>query len=220
MNSIAVLIDVENMDVEQAPTIMRHARALGDTPVVRLFGDFSVNRHAGWCRFALESGHETVMQGNGGSGKNSTDIVLTIHAMDLLFSSAVDGFCLVSNDRDFVPLALRLRSARRPVYVICSAPDTRIEGACTEAFALGPAIRVLPPPRPSPSPLVAAFLAVSGDRKEMTLVEAGKLLRRHSPKMFEGLPKSGGLRKLFSANPDFVELGKGPSLRIRLKEAR
>ena len=51
------------------------------------------------------------------SAKNGADIALAIDAMDILYAGAVTAFCIVSNDRDFVPLALRLRAAGKPFKV-------------------------------------------------------------------------------------------------------
>jgi len=42
-------------------------------------------------------------------GKNTTDIVLVIDAMDLLNSNHIDVFCIVSSDSDYTPLAQRIR---------------------------------------------------------------------------------------------------------------
>src|SRR5205085_3766390 len=49
-------------------------------------------------------------------GKNASDIMLVIDAMDLLHSKRFDGFCLVSSDSDFTRLASRLREEGADVY--------------------------------------------------------------------------------------------------------
>jgi hypothetical protein len=46
----------------------------------------------------------------------ATDPALIIDAMDLLRSTSVDGFCLVSSDSDFTRLATRMREAGLIVY--------------------------------------------------------------------------------------------------------
>jgi uncharacterized LabA/DUF88 family protein len=55
--------------------------------------------------------------GNTQSGKNSSDVRLTIDAMDILYSDIhnVDAFFLISSDSDFAPLASRLRMAGKKV---------------------------------------------------------------------------------------------------------
>jgi len=50
------------------------------------------------------------------SGKNATDSAMIIDAMDLLYSSRFDGFCIVSSDSDFTRLASRIREAGLTVY--------------------------------------------------------------------------------------------------------
>lgn len=218
MPSLAILIDAENMPVAHAPAIIRRARTWGALSVVRLFGDFTSNRHAGWSEVARAFGYEIVQQPNGGRGKNSTDIALTINAMDLLHRDAVDGFCLVSNDRDFLPLATRLANAGKPVYAIGGHVDKRVT-CFSDKFELTP---MAPPPppvakKPPTPPIVAAFLKVSGGSPELTLAQAGMMLRRHAPKLFEGKGKKGALRKLLKASGRFEEVGAGGALRIRLK---
>jgi hypothetical protein len=42
-------------------------------------------------------------------GKNATDSAMIIDAMDILHSSVVEGFCLVSSDSDYTRLATRIR---------------------------------------------------------------------------------------------------------------
>ncbi len=237
MSSLAVLIDADNMPAEHAPEVMRRARLWGDVSIVRLFGDFSGNRLADWCELAHNNGYETILQLNGGKGKNSTDIALTIHAMDLLHDGAVDCFCLASNDRDFLPLAARLRGAGKRVYAVCTKLDQRMTMSFTAVIALAPTPRLavqtagpskpiskpVPPqakaPISSQTPIVSAFLAVSGDQAVLTLAQAGLLLRRHAPLLFKGVSKNGGVRKMFKESGQFEELGSGSALRIRLKRA-
>lgn len=43
------------------------------------------------------------------TGKNATDSAMIIDAMDILYSGAVNGFCLVSSDSDYTRLATRIR---------------------------------------------------------------------------------------------------------------
>ena len=49
-------------------------------------------------------------------GKDATDMGLIIDAMDLLYSGNFSGFCLVSSDSDFTPLASRIRASGLVVY--------------------------------------------------------------------------------------------------------
>src|SRR5690606_17542825 len=124
-------------------------------PLIRIFGDFGAGRCAEWCELARARGFELTFQPNGGARKNSTDIALAIHAMDLLHEGVVRVFCLASSDRDFVPLATRLRRSGRKVLIAGAGLDARMVGACDDYLEMRP-------PVPEP-PLVAAFRQVAQD---------------------------------------------------------
>jgi hypothetical protein len=208
VTKLAVLIDAENIEVASATDVLAHARRFGDLNIVRLFGDFTEMRMSGWLDLARVKGYQPVLQLNGGRRKNSTDIALAIDAMDILHTSAVDAFCLVSDDRDFVPLAARLRAAGRRVYAICKSADPRMQSICTEVISLAAAA--------SEPAIVKAFLAISTGVEEMTLSQVGSLLRKHAPHLVPAAGK-GRLRKSLMETGRFLETGSGPGLRIRLK---
>lgn len=107
---LAVLIDGENVSPQLAEQVFAVVRTLGAPSELTIFGEFS-GPAKGWsdvaARHALDMRHVP----SGGNGKNSTDIALTIAAMDLLRDGEVSGFCIVSSDGDFAPLAKRIRQA-------------------------------------------------------------------------------------------------------------
>ena len=113
---LAVLIDGENVSASHMPTIMEHAKRLGEPLARCVVGDFAANRLSEWADIAPEHALETCFQRSGGKNKNSADIALTIRAMDLLAERRFGSFLIVSSDRDFAPLALRLRRSGFPVY--------------------------------------------------------------------------------------------------------
>lgn len=49
-------------------------------------------------------------------GKNSTDILMIIDAMDLLHKGEANAFCSVTSDSDFAPLIRRMRNEGLEVY--------------------------------------------------------------------------------------------------------
>ena len=53
--------------------------------------------------YGLEQRHH----GRTTPGKNATDIALVVDAMDILYSGAIEHFCLVTSDSDYTPLVLR-----------------------------------------------------------------------------------------------------------------
>ena len=64
-----------------------------------------------WQEIVPHYGIEQRHHGQTTPGKNATDIALVIDAMDILYSGAIEHFCLLASDSDYTPLALRLRSA-------------------------------------------------------------------------------------------------------------
>ena len=81
----------------------------------KIYGDWSRNTN-GWDKDCLLSySIQPVQQFSYTTGKNSTDSAMIIDAMDLLYTSNIDGFCLVTSDSDFTRLASRLREAGKQV---------------------------------------------------------------------------------------------------------
>ena len=71
-----------------------------------------------WQEVAPRYGLEQRHHGRTTPGKNATDIAMVVDAMDILYSSAIEHFCLVTSDSDYTPLVLRLRSAGCQVFGI------------------------------------------------------------------------------------------------------
>ena len=112
---LAVLIDSENFPLWALERVWTEIEKLGEPVIRRVYGNIAANARR-WTelstRLALESRRQAVHS----IGMNATDIVMVIDAMDILASEDVDGFCLVSSDSDFTPLAMRLRQADRLVF--------------------------------------------------------------------------------------------------------
>ena len=83
---------------------------VGRVIIKRAYADWSVhrNRRDQLLEYGIEASHHFRSTKQ---SKNSSDISLTIDAIDLLYSAPVDVFVIVSSDSDFVPLVNKLRSA-------------------------------------------------------------------------------------------------------------
>ena len=88
----------------------------GTAHVKRIYGDWTSPNLKGWKDILLEHALQPVQQFGYTKGKNSTDSAMIIDAMDLLYSSKFDGFCIVSSDSDFTRLASRIREGGLNVY--------------------------------------------------------------------------------------------------------
>ncbi|MEE8353637.1 MAG: NYN domain-containing protein [Dehalococcoidales bacterium] len=111
---IAVLVDVENVGLSSIPALFEKLADVGRITVKKAYADWS---SAGNRRDQLlELGIEPIQVFHASpSGKNSSDIKLATDAVDLLYTSPVDTFVIVSSDSDFMTLVSRLRAAGKTV---------------------------------------------------------------------------------------------------------
>ncbi len=111
---LAVLIDFENTGLQAIQWLFDQISDIGRIIVKKAYADWSVARDK--RDLLLELGVEPVhLFRSRGGGKNSSDILLTIEAVELLHQSPVDTFVIVSSDSDFVPLVSKLRAAGKTV---------------------------------------------------------------------------------------------------------
>ena len=138
---IAVLIDAENVDPSYAQQIFSYARSLGEVTIREIYGaGISLNE---WADPIFENTIQPKFTLRPNRFKNSSDIALTIGAMEMLFNSRteknmVDAVIIASSDSDFSPLAFHLRAAG--IDVIGMGEPGRINPmwpkACTEFVPL------------------------------------------------------------------------------------
>jgi uncharacterized protein (TIGR00288 family) len=111
---IAVLIDYENVGLGSIQPLFDQLSDVGRIIVKRAYADWTSK---GKLRDqVLELGIEPVHHFRStGSGKNSSDIHLVVDAVELLYTSPVDTFVIVSADSDFVGLVSKLRASGKIV---------------------------------------------------------------------------------------------------------
>ncbi len=111
---IAVLIDYENVGLGSIQSLLDQVSDVGRIIVKRAYADWAVaaNKRDQLLELGIEAIHNPRLAS---AGKNSSDIRLVIDATDLLYSSPVDTFVIVSSDSDFVPLVSKLRAAGKTV---------------------------------------------------------------------------------------------------------
>ncbi len=112
---VAVLIDAENIASKYIDIILTEANNLGNVIIKRIYGDWTSQQMGSWKPVVLDNSIQPIQQYANVSGKNSSDSALIIDAMDLLYQSRLDCFCIVSSDSDFTRLAARLRESEKYV---------------------------------------------------------------------------------------------------------
>ena len=107
--SFAVLIDADNVSASVIEGLLAEIATFGEATVKRIYGDFTSPTSSQWKKVLNRHAIKPVQQFAYTTGKNATDSMLIIDAMDLLYTRRFNGFCLVSSDSNFTGLAMRIR---------------------------------------------------------------------------------------------------------------
>ncbi|MFB0611382.1 NYN domain-containing protein [Aurantiacibacter poecillastricola] len=133
LKNIALLIDADNTTPKGIDPVLTVMAELGQVNIKRAYGNFAKNNLANWDKITHKYGIRPQQQFDLTSGKNATDMAMTIDAIDLLYQGKVDGFGIMSSDSDFTPLVTRLRQDGLIVYGFGSVSKTpaAFKSACT-----------------------------------------------------------------------------------------
>lgn len=129
----ALLIDADNISPKYLKIMIDEAKAFGIISIRRIYGDWTDEAKKSWKEELLDNSIIPIQQYSYTTGKNSSDSAMIIDAMDILYSSTVDGFIIVSSDSDFTRLVTRLREAGKKVIGMGEAktPSSFVK-ACEE----------------------------------------------------------------------------------------
>ncbi len=116
ITKLAVLIDADNAQPTIVDSLLAEIANYGVASVKRIYGDWTGPSLKGWKEVLLEYSIQPMQQFAYTKGKNATDSAMIIDAMDLLYTSNFNGFCIVSSDSDFTKLASRIRESGLLVY--------------------------------------------------------------------------------------------------------
>lgn len=108
---LALLIDADNISPKYVDPILDELIKYGTVTYKRIYGDWTSNQKSSWKEALLTHSISPIQQFSYTNGKNATDSAMIIDAMDILYTSHVDGFCIVSSDSDFTRLASRIRES-------------------------------------------------------------------------------------------------------------
>ena len=113
---IALLIDADNSPAAKIEVILAELAKLGVTNIRRAYGNWKKNELKGWEKVLHEFAIRPIQQFDVSKGKNATDMLIAIDALDLLYTDRPDAFGIVSSDADFTPLVMHLRAKGATVY--------------------------------------------------------------------------------------------------------
>ena len=121
---LSVFVDAENISAAHARTILDLARRHGAPDLLRAYGNASLL--ADWEKVP---GFQFI---HSGSGKNATDMLICVDAMERALSDHCAAVLLVSSDQDFTHLATRLRGYGLTVIGVGEAKTSeRFRAACS-----------------------------------------------------------------------------------------
>ncbi len=104
-----MLIDGDNAQPSLIESMFTEAGKYGLVTIRRIYGDWTAQSMKGWKEVLHVYAIQPFQQFRYTIGKNATDSAMIIDAMDIFYSSVVNGFCLVSSDSDYTRLATRIR---------------------------------------------------------------------------------------------------------------
>lgn len=113
---IALLIDADNAPAAKIDLVLSELAKLGVANIRRAYGNWKKNELKGWEAVLHEYAIRPIQQFDVSKGKNATDMLIAIDAMDLLYTDRPDAFGIVSSDADFTPLVMHLRAKGATVY--------------------------------------------------------------------------------------------------------
>jgi uncharacterized LabA/DUF88 family protein len=121
---VAVFVDGENIGSVHAAAISSIAEKQGEIVLARVYGD--VSRLNGW----QEARRYKVV--HSGKGKNATDLLLSLDALEMALERRFDICIVASSDRDFSHLAVKLRErGLRVIGTSETKPSEHLKAICS-----------------------------------------------------------------------------------------
>ncbi|WP_323040776.1 NYN domain-containing protein [Gemmobacter sp.] len=216
----ALFIDGENISATLVGQITNLCGQPGSAMAARVYGD--VARLDAWARVP---GFRLV---HSGQGKNATDLLLAVEAMEFSFAQPGAAFVIVTSDADFSHLAHRLRERGHAVTGMGEAKTSPAFRASCQAFheicvpkkALPPAVQEAPvasPPARDRLDLAirSTIAANSTGKRGMPVVQLATEMKQRHGIMIGTLPERRW-RPYLQARPALYALEpKGPDAHVR-----
>jgi hypothetical protein len=130
----ALFIDADNVRITAIPRILEILKADWLPIKMRAYGTEIRQRQRGLREYGVMPVEVIPVR----PGKNSVDLVLTIDALEELFSGKADSIAIASGDSDFTPLALKIREHGRPILIFGhSFTPPALRAAATQFHCIG-----------------------------------------------------------------------------------
>lgn len=226
---VAVFVDGENISAEHAAAILGIASGHGVSDIVRVYGNAAAQpKWDGMPGFRFI---------HSGTGKNATDILLTVQAMEAALRGSFAALIVASSDRDFTHLVTRVRELGIAVIGVGEAKAApQFRAACTSFELLKPIAIAVRPAAQQPVATSQTMKVEQGatelDRKIFAFIKAnsvsgqGVRLSLLGPQMhaqhrvrISSSPERTW-RAYLGARPNLYDLDpRGPEAKVRFKPA-
>lgn len=222
---VAVFVDGENISAEHADTILSVASAEGVADFVRVYGNAVV-----LPKWDGRPGFRFI---HSGTGKNATDILLAIQAMEAALGGSFATVVIASSDRDFTHLVTRVREMRITVIGVGEGKAAeQFRAACSRFETIASkTTKAADKPAPAPSRPDSGEIKVGAlDLKLRDFIKAnsksgqgvpvhqlGAMMHaRHGIRISTHPEKTW--RNYFLGRPSLFDLDpKGPEAKVRFK---
>ena len=136
---IALLIDADNAPAQSIRIVISKLEKSGTVNIRKAYGNWEKSNLNPWKNRLQKYAIRPVQQYDYVKGKNATDVALTIDAMDLIHTTNIRMFAIVSSDCDFTPLVMRLRERGAIVYGFGESKTPKpFVKACSQFFCFSP----------------------------------------------------------------------------------
>lgn len=194
--NVALLIDADNASHTTIDPVLTALADLGTVNIRRIYGNWSKPALSGWSKVALQYALEPQQQFDLTTGKNATDMKMTIDAMDLLANGRVTAFGIMSSDSDFMPLVTRIRQDGLQVYGFGRATTPLgFREACNRFIDVDTLVKTAaakaPVPAPPPTAAQPAAKAGTVDADLARLLIDAYQASRRDPEGFASLSEVG-----------------------------
>jgi uncharacterized protein (TIGR00288 family) len=113
---IALLIDCDNAPAKSIEGVINQLSKYGVVNIRNAYGDWKSSYMKSWEPKLHKHAIIPIQQFAYTSGKNATDIAMSIDAMEILYTKKVQAFALMTSDSDFTPLVTKLMSNGMQVF--------------------------------------------------------------------------------------------------------
>ncbi|MGO4810253.1 NYN domain-containing protein [Cupriavidus sp. 2MCAB6] len=187
---VAVLVDCDNTTPEILEHALRVVAQFGRVVLRRGYGNHATLANK-WQDALVRLAFTPCLQYQYAAGKNTADIALALDAMEAMFDSRADTFCLVTSDSDFAYLCRKLRERGATVHIVGEAktPDA-LRNASDQFFEWVPPEPAGEPVDPA-KPKIAVAPKPSVKRRPKAVINAVALLAGGTPDGRVGLGALG-----------------------------